>query len=645
MRVWVALANFSIDHVFEYIYGLREFVSEVAVDRICKINHGWVSLIEFDVRFISKDVQPIKVVEETGRNVAYSGWMRNIRTGEAASSFLNDVPFLPNLDDDAIVGEFSCIEVNGDCAKIVSDHYAIHPSYYWRGGGGKWIASNDLRLLFLARDVPLDVARDSCIDAIDKTFLIGENELPEGRTFFGGILKLKPSRTLILERNGAVRCIGPARRGKLKSGLAARSLDDYVEEFRETLNQCVLDRIEAGAGGLMLSGGVDSNSVLGASLLCSRHSPLFCVNVSFKDRDLSMSQDDKLVGMLVHECNVPSEIIYADDFLRLLKSDDPIAYLDGPEMVANPLAKEACASVFQDNGVSMVMTGEGGDAVLGESMHYWILDSIRAHDGLKAAHRYVCGNLMVRSGSYAYFSKIIESILPGYGIRNLRRRELRGEPMELPGFIVGGVRKKLECAQMESRSSGDSARQRYIAHEYVKSMLWPRASYFDAINTYCVHSHPYLDPRMMDFALSCPPHLHHDYERVRLSNPYATSKRLARKAYCNVLPDYATNKKIKTSYALMARRMFQNSREQILDLARRPMVTHEWGLIDQKIFRRYLTAYIIATEDPNAQLGPLYHYIRGVIDLENWLARLSGTRAEVIERIKFRPLRRLGEWK
>ena len=118
---------------------------------------------------------------------------------------------------------------------------------------------------------------------------------------------------------------------------------------------------------------------------------------------------------------------------------------------------------------------------------------------------------------------------------------------------------------------------------------------------------------------------------------------LARSAYRNVLPDCAINKESKTSYALMARRMFQNSRNEMLDLAQRPMLTQDWNLIDQKIFRKYLTAYVIATEDPNAQLGPLYHYIRGVVDLENWLAKLSGTRAEVIERIKFRPLRHLAD--
>ncbi|RCJ03938.1 hypothetical protein DDK22_34555 [Cupriavidus necator] len=91
----------------------------------------------------------------------------------------------------------------------------------------------------------------------------------------------------------------------------------------------------------------------------------------------------------------------------------------------------------------------------------------------------------------------------------------------------------------------------------------------------------------------------------------------------------------------MARRMFHNSASSLLSLADRSMILNGWGLVDQVRFRRHLMAYIVATEDPNTQLGTQYHYIRGVTDLEAWLVKFSGARPSVVKHLKFRPARSL----
>ena len=49
-------------------------------------------------------------------------------------------------------------------------------------------------------------------------------------------------------------------------------------------------------------------------------------------------------------------------------------------------------------------------------------------------------------------------------------------------------------------------------------------------------------------------------------------------------------------------------------------------------------SYIVATEDPNANLGVQYHFIRGVVDLEFWIARFSVTRTHVQNQLKIRAL-------
>jgi asparagine synthase (glutamine-hydrolysing) len=88
----------------------------------------------------------------------------------------------------------------------------------------------------------------------------------------------------------------------------------------------------------------------------------------------------------------------------------------------------------------------------------------------------------------------------------------------------------------------------------------------------------------------------------------------------------------------MARRMFQNSSAALYRMTEKPMLLHQRGMVDQPSFRRHLLAYIVATEDPNANLGINYHFIRGVTDLETWLRQFSGSRAQLIRTISIRPL-------
>jgi asparagine synthase (glutamine-hydrolysing) len=158
------------------------------------------------------------------------------------------------------------------------------------------------------------------------------------------------------------------------------------------------------------------------------------------------------------------------------------------------------------------------------------------------------------------------------------------------------------------------------------------------MNGYCMHSHPFLDPRIIRFAFEVPPHIHFDYLKLDRRNPYAVSKMLARDAYVDHLPAFIYGKTHKTSYALMARQIFQNSAPTLYHIAEQPMVLHELQLVDQEIFRRHVLAYILATEDPNANLGINYHFIRGVVDLEVWLRRFSGSRERIVDQLRFRPL-------
>jgi asparagine synthase (glutamine-hydrolysing) len=69
----------------------------------------------------------------------------------------------------------------------------------------------------------------------------------------------------------------------------------------------------------------------------------------------------------------------------------------------------------------------------------------------------------------------------------------------------------------------------------------------------------------------------------------------------------------------------------------------ELGIIDQRRFRDHLIATLIRAEDPNNDLGELYQYTRGIIDLEIWLRETRGCRQTVLERARPQRPRALAE--
>jgi len=415
---------------------------------------------------------------------------------------------------------------------------------------------------------------------------------------------------------------------------------DFVAIFRQIFNACVSDRLQAGASGLMLSGGIDSSTVLGACLAVRGNVRPFLLSVSFNDPDLVMSQDEQLIEAMRQQLQLPHQFLHADAFLRLPDVADINPYIDGPDASASPLIRQVCAGVLQRQGVSLVMTGEGGDVVLGEAMHWLILDAIRKHDGIEALHHYISRNLGAPFMSVEYLRMLASSIFHTWGqyerrIRLNKEDSLPHSPQFLTAKQVAATKSAAKPIYPWWRKSRQFP---YIGHEYMHSVLFPRAAYFDSLNVQCTHSHPFLDPRMIAFALTCPPHVQHDYSNLDRNNPYATSKMLARQAYRDQLPAFVCDKTHKTSYAQMARRMFSNSAAALYKLTQRPMLAQEWDLIDQACFTRHLMAYIVSMDDPNANPGLQFHYIRGVADMEGWLMRFTGPREQIKKQLRIQAL-------
>ncbi len=638
MRLWTLLLNHEPDEATLYVERLCAALQDIDVVRFRRKDLPHARLLQLDVRLVPRRGTEELRPEALAGNAVYSGWLHDTRSRDLFSWLHDHVLTIDPLAA-SVVGEFSYAAVSATGVTIASDHYATHPIYYLSASRGQWIVSNDLRLVLLAPDLPLQIDRTACSYFLTSALMVDENEPSHGATFFSNIRKLEPDSILTIGLDGLTHKIVRRERSLWpRQATVTANRGEYVEAFKEVFGQSVRDRVAAGASGLLLSGGIDSSAVLGACLSSGLGVP-FNVSMAFRDPDLVMSHDEKLLAVLFGSHSLPHKIIYADEALRFPRLDDPSPFVDGPDSSANPLIAEAIAATLQQRSVGLAMTGEGGDVVLGEGMHEWIFDGVRESEGIAGLHRYLTRQLCMRCGSAAYFRGLLASFLPSLGRFSLLRAARRQRLAPLPAYL----RRPVTRANADAIAPDPQKRTRfaYAAHHYMHGMLFPRASYFDTINVRCVNSHPFLDPRMIAFALTCPPQLHHDYFNLDRRNPYASAKMLARIAYRHVLPAAVLEKTHKTSYALMARRMFHNSASELYSLASRPMLLDEWGLVDQVTFRRQLMAYIVAMEDPNGNPGIRYHYMRGVCDLETWLRRFSGPRAEIAANLKLRPLRRL----
>jgi asparagine synthase (glutamine-hydrolysing) len=628
------LLQYTPDDTQEYVDAIHSLFKAVHIDALFRADTPHGTLLQIDTSLRSANVEQRTQAAPLVGNLAYTGWIRDTNADRLFSASRGDaLSQAPSLQ--SLAGEFSFANLGADGAVAATDHYATQPVYYRRGPNHRLIVASDLRLVLAAPRLSIAVCEQACVHFLSGTLMVEENEPPEGLTFFDGVRKLPPGSLLTADYHNGNVVVSSRGDACVPVSRSTHHRRDYAEAFRQILNQCVRDRLAAGADALLLSGGIDSSTVLGACL-ASGHPPPLAITMGFEDPDLVMSQDDKLLAALFAQRSLPHRTLFADRLLRLPTEEDLPVWVDGPDPSANPLIKQSYACLLQQNGASgLVMTGEGGDAILGEAMHEWIVDAIRANEGIRAAHRYVTRNCGHSPYSRAYYRYMLSSIFPQFAYFNWQRSTRAATGNIAPPYLL--PRQSREASE-RSRTRRNGARFPFVGHHAAYDMLFPRAAYFDSLSGLCIHSHPFLDPRMIAFALSVPPHVHHNYERFNPANPYATSKHLARSAYRDQLPAFVCEKTHKTSYALMARRMFQNSSAALYRMTEKPMLLHQRGMVDQPSFRRHLLAYIVATEDPNANLGINYHFIRGVTDLETWLRQFSGSRAQLIRTISIRPL-------
>jgi asparagine synthase (glutamine-hydrolysing) len=258
---------------------------------------------------------------------------------------------------------------------LVRDRVGIKPLYYAEAGGSLLFAS-EAKALF----VHPALTPEADIEALD--LYLTFQYVPGPRTLFRGVHKLLPGHLLVMENNRVeIHRYWDVVFGEGERGI---DLDDAAEEFRHLFDEAVrLHLVSDVPVGALLSGGIDSSSVVALMAEAAPASvQTFTVGFDMPGMHNELA-DARLVAK--HFRTDHHEIVTAPDTANLLPK--LIWHLDEP--IADPAALPTyhlCR--FAHQTVPVVLTGEGGDELLGGYPRYaWFLMAKRLQQLLPAEFR------------------------------------------------------------------------------------------------------------------------------------------------------------------------------------------------------------------------------------------------------------------
>lgn len=258
---------------------------------------------------------------------------------------------------------------------VARDRLGIKPLYY-ADVGGKLLFGSEAKALLVHPAVPRD------IDPEALNLYLTFQYVPGPRTVWRAIRKL-PSGHLLVAEGGRieVRRYWDVTIGEFERDI---DLDDAAEEFHSHFAEAVrLHLVSDVPLGVLLSGGIDSSAVT-ALVHAAEFRPIQTFTVGF---DLPGMHNELTEARMVarHFGTEHHEVIVSPDAAALLPR--LIWHLDEPVADAAALPTYlVCA--FAKQHVTVVLTGEGGDELLGGYPRYaWFLVARRLQQLLPRALR------------------------------------------------------------------------------------------------------------------------------------------------------------------------------------------------------------------------------------------------------------------
>jgi asparagine synthase (glutamine-hydrolysing) len=266
-------------------------------------------------------------------------------------------------------GQFAFAAYDRTTRRLVlgRDHVGIAPLFYAEIGGALLFASEIRALLChpgLSRAVDL-TALDQILTfpglVSPRTILAGVRSLPPGHVLIadpGRPLRVEPYWDLDFPRAEEIdRDAAPARR-----------LEDHVDELDAALRQAVRRRLQADVPvAAYLSGGLDSSLIAAIAADLEPGAPRHTFSITFPDRAIDEREPQRLMARRLGTIHHEREI----DPAGLAAGLDRIVHCaEAPLRESYNVCSLALSGMVRDEGLKVVLTGEGADELFGGYVGY-----------------------------------------------------------------------------------------------------------------------------------------------------------------------------------------------------------------------------------------------------------------------------------
>lgn len=651
--IWIAGLQLSSENKILWEKELDHFFDRVHVSHKNIFNDGYAFGLSYSFSYFKKHEEDNLITKED--NVLVDGYIKVGETYYNENNYQNvSAEHLFKTINENLTelhGEFSFAHLNKDRIFLISDFYASRPIYYYTNKKSI-IISNDLRALILNPMVELKVNEEVLPLSLSSWVSTGENELSSELTYFEGIRKLKPHHCMVANIDGIRSYPYLDMQRDIIDGSAIENVHDYPSSFKSLFDAIIYERTQKTKTTILLSGGIDSSTILASLTQTKNPEDIYAINMSFRDPDQCNNQNTQIAKKLIEYFGVKGGILWSDDLLRIpnpLTHGDPFDLVNGPNPLANKLVVEGVQYYSQNENNGVILTGEQGDAVLGEDNVTMIFDSLFYHGHINAIFKTLNtfnSGKGIGESAYNYFKFFLLNIIPI--VRNKIYKHIYWSHVHvknIPSFLSKEIEKIEKDLKRNHSFLSSEFTFKNVWSKYVFDYFFPKAAYYDTLSIGTNQYHPFADRRILNLILNSPSHIHFDYENYSINESYRRSKFLAREAYKGILPEFAREKAIKTSYSGMARKIVQNSKEMLIDtfFGSELFLLSERGLVDANKFRKTLGATLLRVADPNNNLRLNFRYLQCAIQLEIWLRVIQQPKNQLTKMLQIKPPRKLGE--
>ena len=422
------------------------------------------------------------------------------------------------------------------CAR---DAFGIKPFYWTQGQQGFCFASELPALLTIP-----GVSRRLDWNAAFNFLAVGREGVG-GETFVGGVFQLPPAYLLRVDlRSGRV--AAPERWWRVPLGEATKlTFDEAAEELRRLFLQSVALHMRSDVPvGVALSGGIDSSAVI----CCIRHLypdfPLHAFSyIANEDASISEEYWIKLAanctGAALHTTSPQA------DFLEK-HADEVFCHLNEPFSSSGLMAQYQVNRLAAENGVTVVLNGEGGDETLGGYYGYpdERIRTLLGRGDLAGAVRFFHA-ISKRPGQDKKHValRLIKSMLPAWA--EPLGRTVAGKPL-FPSWLNAPNIKEHAAGKLLSRDSGVYPSPDKVRATLANSLTWAGCPNLLRYGDRCASAFslenrvPFLTIPLVTFCLSLPEHY--------LVSMEGETKSVFRKAMRGIVPDVLLDRRDKIGF-------------------------------------------------------------------------------------------------